>query len=316
MTTILYINHGHSQVCGVHDFGRRHRNRIAESSMYVVEYAECMSIEDYIAALNLFLPDAVIINFRIDLMPWAPAALKHKVAPVFSVVHNYTLDTADAVGMQHLSYGFDHALFVDPTVTSRGRMWSTGRAIPHAIVHEDYVGPPRIGSFGFAFPHKNFEGVAAAVDEDFDSAVYALHAPEAFFNGARGQQLYSQGIVDRCKAALGSNTLEYTGDHAPEAEVIERLGRNHINCLFYVPGQVNAGVSSALDYLVAARRPILVSDCTMFDYARHGVSIWPATRLHDIMDDFSTYQRQAFKLYSELSMPIVADTERIMGSIL
>lgn len=318
MTTILYVNHGHSRVCGIHDFGRRHASRIAESGQFDVEYTECMNTNDYVTAINSFVPDAVIINYRQDLMPWVTTAIRHKLAPVFGVPHNYTQATADRVGQTYLDAGFDHVLFVDPTITSRARMWSTGRAIPHAVIHDGLSGTPHIGSFGFAFPHKNFEAVAREINETFDEAVFELHAPEAYFNGALGQPLYTQGIVERCEAALTKPhvVLHHTGDHAHEVEVVERLGRNNVNCLFYVPGQTDAGVSSALDYLVAARRPILVSDCTMFDYARHGVGIWPDVGLTDVFNDYDMWQRRAFKLYSELSIPIVADTERIMEAVL
>lgn len=309
-------------ICGIHDLGLRHWSRLVGSKQFTVGYAECMSEHDYAAACDVQRPDVVIINFRSDLMPWVHSALRLHRAVTFAVPQNFTAATAEAVGAQHLAMGFDNVLFLDPSLTmSQPKLWVTGRAIPLA----DGLRPrrpnlerPWVGSFGFAFPHKNFEAVAGELNDTVDAGVLALHMPEAYFNGASGKRLYTDGILSRCQAATLKPGIKivHTSEHLREPDLVRRLTLNDVNCLFYVPGQQDAGVSSALDYLVAAHRPIMVSDCTMFDYARHGVLIWPQTRLADVLKNYDKYARHAVDLYDDLAHRIVPDTEEIMERVL
>jgi len=320
MTTILYVNHAHTKVCGIHDLGTRHWRRLTTSKHFSIAYAECGSMADYFGALGRYEPDAVIINYRADLMPWVSAALHSMRRTTFAVLHNYSPDSLRSVAAQHTAIGFDHLLVLDPSLNvSAPRVHVTGRAIPVGASLKHLVRDrPVVGSFGFAFPHKNFEAVAAEIDKTFDEAIFALHMPEAYFNGAQGAPLYTDGILERCRMALTKpgNELVFSDAHLAEHQLVELLSTNDVNCLFYVPGQQDAGVSSALDYLVAARQPILVSDCTMFDYARHGISIWPRIGLTDIYADYDFYLSRADRLYHELAGKIVTDTEAVFDRTL
>jgi hypothetical protein len=120
MTTVLVVNHAHSAVCGVHGMGRRMAVSLAENPSLDVAYADCADANQYVAACETHRPDAVLVNYRPDLMGWVRAALAMYPNTIkLATVHNYDLGTVDTYGREPLSHGFDRTLVLDPTVTPR-----------------------------------------------------------------------------------------------------------------------------------------------------------------------------------------------------
>lgn len=310
MTTVLVINHAHSAVCGIHGLGRRMAVSLAESSRLHVGYADCNDVASYAAACETWRPDVVLVNYRSDLMGWVPSALGVWPALKLATVHNYDLHNVDVYGQEALSHGFDRTLVLDPTVTPADpRIVGVGRAIPPApepAVTERHD-PPWVGSFGFAFFHKGFPTVAQAMADSLEAGVYQLHMPEAFFNGANGAPAFGPPIVASIQEQLLRRpglSLNLTADHIGDDALVAQIARNDINCLMYVPGQADPGLSSALDYVIAARRPTLVTDCAMFRYGRTAeatVAVWPETSLAAMLDDYDHWQKQADLLYDVLA---------------
>lgn len=316
MKRVLVVNHSHSVVCGIHDLGKRIYGCLMHSNDLGVSYADCSTETEYRAAVALYNPGAVIVNYRADLTPWATAPVD---ATTFAVLHQYEEATADIHAAELLRY-FDHVLVLDPGLhPSDSRVHAVGRPIPLA----DETTPPaipkwlqEIGSFGFAFPHKGFAAVAAEIADQCHNAEFNLHMPEAFFNGTNGQPLYTDGIIAACLEALAKPEflLNHTSDHIGERGLVARLSLNDVNCLLYVPGQLDAGLSSALDYLIAARRPMLLSKADMFRVVPD-VPRWPDARLGDILADYDKYQQQADELYESMAGQFVRDIEKIVAEL-
>jgi hypothetical protein len=317
MNRILVVNHAHSSVCGIHALGGRLHDCLVRSTMFEMGYAECSDGDTYRAAANAFEPDVIIVNYRADLTPWSPA---YAYVPTFAVAHQYEAATIDAYAHGLLASGFDYVLALDPDIhPSDPRVFPVGRPIPETV-EDRTIGTEwaaRVGSFGFAFPHKGFATVAAEINAELDEATYELHMPEAFFNGAQGASLYTAGIVAACEAELTKPGvhLHHTSEHLLERELVMRLAANDVNCLFYAPGQPDAGLSSAIDYLVAARRPIFVTDCAMFRHVRDHVALWPATHLSDIFAEYAWFQEQANNLYHRMAGRLMTDVEHIVAEL-
>lgn len=318
MTKILVVNHAHSEVCGIHDLGRRLVHRLSASSVLDVEYLEANDRPTYRAARETFWPDIVIINYRHDLMPWVPEALNHTGALRIGIMHNYDEGTIDRRGEELLARGFDFALAFDPIARALNpRVITTGRVLPMTVDPPQLGDFPRIGSFGFAFPHKRFDLVADAIAAaGITRGTYSLHMPEAYFNGASGGSLYAPEIVERCRQLLPRGVeLEYTSDHVNERDVVARLAANDVNCLLYEPGQTDGGRSSALDYLIAARRPILVSKAAMFSHARDVVAVWPDVSIREMSESLHTWCEAVDRYYWENANRVVEDIERLCESL-
>lgn len=305
MSTLLVVNHRHSPVCGIHDIGRRLHARLAEQ--VDTAYAEVADEAEYHAVLAEHEPAGVVVNYRADLTPWWRPGING--ATTFGIVHNYEPATATSHAAQIVAAGFDRALFLDD-IDAGAQAVAIGRPLPPVAARSEPVpveAAPIVGTFGFAFPHKRFDLVAGAVAAAFDRATFDLHMPEAYFNGASGAPLYGPGIIDQCSAELHPGiTMTTDATHLPPAELVEHLAGNDINCLLYQPGQPDAGLSSALDYLVAARRPILVSDCAMFRHGNGDVAVWPTTSLRDVWDDHDAWTVRAERASARLHVDAAA----------
>ncbi len=294
MTKVLVVNHAWSEICGIHGLGRRIYEALHRLDTLEVSYADCGHAGDYLTACQTHQPDAVIVNYRSDLMGWVSSALPLWPAVTFGTIHNYDAHNVDAYGQEPLSHGFSYALVLDPTVTPTDpRVVAIGRALPPTPTGESpRHDPPWIGSFGFAFDHKGFVDVAVEINDSLEAAVYTLHMPEAYFNGMSGAPNIAPRLAVGAAAALTKPGMElrHTDDHIPDDEVVARLALNDVNCLFYVPGQPDPGMSSALDYLIAAQRPILMTDCAMFRYAVDAAAVWPHTHLAEVVADWDRWQ--------------------------
>lgn len=319
MTRLLVVNHGHSHVCGIHDLGLRLHRCLAASDKFDVDYAACANTVEFEAATDGY--DAVIVNHRDDLTPWAATPLP---VPKIAVLHQYEEATADfrAAWLQNR---FDWIIALDPTLKPQyPRLVAVGRPIPDTLpgLHPYWrrgINPITIGSFGFAFPHKGFADVAQEIAEQCSDVIYNLHMPEAFFNGAEGLPIYTDAIIKDCFARMQDGEthreLRVSIDHRPETDLVALLAANDVNCLFYAPGQPDAGQSSALDYLIAARRPMLLSEASMFRSAWNAPR-WPATRLGDVLANYGHYQEAADRLYAWHHGRLANDIEALMEKIL
>lgn len=283
MTDILVVNHGLHHVCGVHDIGRRLFDAIPDnvSKMYAEE------AQQTVEACREFVPRVVLVNYRPDLMPWIPETIRDLPCDLkVAVAHNYDSHTLAALHTRHLADGFHVTLALEPKLFDLpGVIWS-GRPLPPV---SQWRGRPLnslpvIGSFGFAFGHKRFDLVARETVALNRSAIFRLHCPTAHFGGSTDQ---TDAVLASVRAELADSLVDLSAslDHKPAQEVVNMLGACDVNCLLYDPGQPNAGLSSALDYLLAAGRPILVSEAAMFRHALPAAAVWPETSLADVLAD-------------------------------
>lgn len=279
---VVVVDHGQATRCGIRDLGIRIAERLGAT------HADCDSPGDYQYLTET--ADAVIVNYRADLMPWWRPTSR----PELAILHNYGPDTMNARAAELLGAGFDRVLVLDDATPADTRVHAVGRPLPPApsLFADDPPRKPRVGSFGFAFPHKGFGDVAAEV-ATVPGATYALHMPEAHFNGAGGAPVFTDGILDDIRSRLNGNQLVHTTEELSPGELVDRLAGNTVNCLLYAPGQPDAGLSSALDYLIAAGRPILVSEAAMFAAAGKCAAIWPNKHLDDVLDDLNHWEHEA-----------------------
>jgi hypothetical protein len=318
MTRVLVVDHAHSPVCGIHDLGVRMAARLSEGPLDVA-HADCGSEDDYRRDLAGFDPDVVVVNYRADLMPWLMPA--HSGCPTLAVLHNYELSTWRPLADGLLARGFDHVLVLEPGVGDDDRVHGVNRPLPDTPIGMSRYRnePPVIGSFGFAFPHKGFDQVAAEVAHQLDEAIVWLHTPEAYFNGVNGAPLYAPEVIAEARRVVAAKPgvrVEQSVAHVPEGEVVRMLAGCDVCCLLYQPGQPDAGLSSAFDYLIAARRPTLVSNASMFRHGHPWVAVWPQVRLRDVLDDYDHWKTNAEVLYQSVAGRFATDFAAICGRVL
>jgi len=311
--TILYINHGLGTRCGVYSFGERHFARIATSNKYEFTYATCSSEQELWALYDQYLPDAVFYNFMHTVMPWLPSAQRLPV-PSFWVAHLYDERTVSSWLDSHAHF-FDYMVCLDPTLkTTDPRVFAQHRPIyPAKVDRIEITEPVRVGSFGFALPHKNFPRVMSEVNWAFESAEYRLHMTSGDFTGDYVEQIRQECASQITRPGV---SLVHTNDYPSDLEMIERLSQNHLNALFYEFPPGDSGLSSAVDFLISAQRPMLLSNCELFRHVLKYVPAYPAVRMDHIVGNYDKYQEKAYDLYVQHVDGLLDDTERMLDVLL
>lgn len=315
--TVLVVNHGIDRRCGVHSFGARFHQSIANSKHNVI-YAEINSLVDYFSICEQHQPNVVIFNYMPIVLPWVTSEITRYKTTRIALQHLYDNATIDSVIASHAGI-FDYVAVLDPSVvTNNPRIIVLPRVLPPAMPAPlpEYE-PIRIGTFGFALPHKQIPLIAEEINRCFDSAIFNLHITEAYFNGAGGQNVYTDDIVQSCRKAITKPAihLEVTTDFCSDSEIVNRLSRNHINALFYSIPPENIGRSSSIDYMISAERPILVTHCDSFKHADHLISKYPETQFSDIANNYQHYLSLATELKQSMTADIVTSFDSMIESI-
>lgn len=316
MTKLLYVSHRLVEQCGVREFGRQHAAAIDGSAMYDLVFCEVNSAVEYFEYADLVQPDVTFFNYMPQLMPWlADRDGKRELGGGKRVVvqHLYSEATVSSI-MDGYGGLFDAMVCLDPSLnTGDPRVFAQHRPIPRTVPHGELSDRTSIGSFGFGMPHKNFPLIAREINRCFDDAVFNLHMTVGGFAGD-----YSAGILAECQAEITKPGIElvHTSQYLNKNEVIHALSRNHINALFYELNQESPGISSSLDFLVAARRPVLLSDCALFRHVQYQGSRFPETDFAWIMEHYIEMTAQAELTYTFQSGWLRADTEKMLRVLL
>jgi hypothetical protein len=272
---IVVVDHDHSAACGVRDLGGRMARRLDATRILTNDPAPLIGLD----------VDLLICNYHVaPIMPWLVPSLPSLPGIKAAILHDYTPATVAAKAAVRLAEGFDRVLVLDPDIQPADpRVIVASRFLPERVepqpLPDDEI---RVGSFGFAMGHKGFGDVAAECVNLAEAAgrpvVYRLHAPAAHF-------VKAADVAAGCRSILDGTAVrfEYTADHRPEGEVVDWMAGNHVNCLLYDPLVAWSGLSGALDYALAARRPILGSQSAMFRHGGQAVAQWPGHTLGDVL---------------------------------
>lgn len=315
MTNVLVVNHGLGDHCGVHSYGERYFESIRGSSKLNVYYREPGSLAEYLETVDGLSIDVAFFNYMQFLLPWVDELRNHSRGEK-RVVMQHLYDEQSIVPIMN-SYGslFDHMIVLDPSLqVADPRIHAVGRPIPVNVVAPRELGSHvEIGSFGFGMPHKQFHLIAREINRCFDDATFNLHMTVGDFTGD-----YSAGIIESVEAELtrpGVN-LNWTSDYLSDDEIVAKMSENDMNALFYALPPDNAGRSSSADYMIAAQRPLLISDCASFQHIREQTYRWPEVSFDTIAGNFRWCANHSFALYENMVGKMQGDVETMIERIL
>jgi SAM-dependent methyltransferase len=331
---ILFVSHKESQ-CGVYEFGRHLTNILQRSKRYRFKRVECSSLDELNAAISLNTPNAIIYNYMPTIMPWVVSKVFRNIylnnlsslgIPQIGLIHDVTQDVADLTTNYRNKFFmtsffnltnslFDYYIAADPTLILRNPLvYKTGRLIPS--YQNNFPQPSKlvIGSFGFGTPNKGFEKIILLVQNEFNEAIIRFNIPAADFGDKDG--INAKAIADKCKGLISKPgiRLNITHDYLDNNALLDFLAQNTMNIFLY-EDKSNRGISSALDNAMAVRRPIAVSDGTMF---RHIFNAEPSVRIthNNLQNIIKNGFRPLEKYYNEWnSHNILWEYERIFDSI-
>lgn len=312
MKKLLYINYGITKACGVYDLGLRHYNAIAQSKKYEIVYAEVNTIHHYFNLCEQEQPDGIIFNYLQGLSHWVDRRIHQYKCPKYCVPHDMRANDIDSVFRRDDL--FDYYIILDCHSKENDKVFKTDRPLKkfnHINIYRNDI--PKIGSFGFALTHKNFHLIAREVNKCFDEAEINIHMPHAYYD----QENQTGQVIKECLdeiTKLGIK-LNITRDFLGEDEVINKLHHNDINCLFYDAPR-DLGISSSLDFLVSAQKPILITESPMFRSYSDELPKFPSVSLYDVWENWNEYQEKVITTYNDSEYYIIRETEEIFDRTL
>lgn len=285
MKTVLFINHNEPR-CGVFQFGDIIGHALVTEGKEVNWlYSPIMTVEEYWEVMNLHKPDAVIFNYHPATSSLASEVVYNTNAVTFGIVHEPSWFKSD-----EFLRDFDHLIVSGMNYQDvQKEAWGlfpekaliyTNRTIPdNGLNNNEYpdlplpeLKIPTIGSFGFGFGGKGYERIIDQVQKEYDEANIRLLIPYARFGDEFG--LNAIASADECWERLEKPGIKLTISHEflDRVSLIRWLEGNTINCFFYdeYPGR---GISSAVDFALAAKRPIALTYSEMFKHIKTDPSI-------------------------------------------
>ncbi len=262
--------------CGVYQFGQRLFKALAHGSGITWTYLECSSPNDLALVLDE-RPEIILFNHVQSTMPWLIDTIPEIGGPIlFAVQHELHFTVVE----QAHPDPFHFLLCPDPTLfSSDPRIIGLPRFIPSPI--ESLPSDPKIftvSSFGFATPGKGFEQLCRLVNEQFDEARIRINIPPHDTAEFSTQVAFDE-IVGACRKAITKPNvrLDVTAKFMSEDELIGFLAESSINAFAY-NREGAEGISSCVDYALAAGRPVAVNASPMFRHM-HGAN--PSIRLDE-----------------------------------
>jgi hypothetical protein len=308
MKNILFINHGLSKSCGVHAQGVRHFDSLSKSKKFNFIYCEVNSFNELENKYQEFSPVLILYNYMPVVLPWLNENIKKLNSKHGCIIHNITQDLVDNGQFRYGSL-FDFYITLDISLSVSGDIFKTNRPIYDVDFVEKSINidNPTIGTFGFPFLHKGFQDVVKLVNDNFENATINLHMTDSYFCNNETHR-----IIQLCNSNITKSgiKLNYTNQYLTEIEMVKYLQKSDINALFYE--NINGvGVSAAIDYLISAQRPILISRSQQFRNFHNQIPIWPDFDFRYIVENWKQEQNRICKIY-DTCLNVLTETEKII----
>ena len=272
---VLFVNHPAEQ-CGVHQYGLNIATQLRTIAGVRLHYQTVSSANDFIEAYKSLRPTVVIVNHYHATMPWfTPEVAREIRVPRLGFLHEMTPDAVESLDNSL----FDVHLVSDPTNrSSRLDVFHSPRLLPDFCNYAAEPTVPTFGSFGFGIRNKGFEECIDRIQAEYDEARINFQMP---FNDIidRSGARHAQATAERCrnKVLKPGITLEIHHSFLEKRALLKFLGGNTANIFLY-DESLHRGLSSVLEFAIAARRPLIINRCQMF---RHVSSLVPSISLHD-----------------------------------
>lgn len=247
MNKVLFINSA-DEKCGVYQYGLTTYKIISKSQNIAFNYYNASSAKELSDLSQEF--EIAVFNFHEKTMPWLSDEVLNLFEKAFVIVGHDCFPTFKKAS------GFIHC---DSTFPKADNIFPVGRPILNTGVEYSPASQGiTVGAFGFSFFSKNFHSFPQLVSSSFANAKIRMHIPQH----PHGD---SQKTIKEYIASVNSFGLEIeiTDKFLSTEELISFLNSNSINVFLY-PEMPGRGLSSVIDYALASKQPLAISDCDMF----------------------------------------------------
>ena len=261
--------------CGIHQYGRAVHRVLSASDKFEYEFTptiyefherDTRDNRHWIKWLKHMDCDAILYNHCHNTMNWLDAEVVAAVGkPQFLITGHDIFSTIP---------GITHHFVTNPLFENT----TTHSALlrPLLLDHELQYQPPgetvKVGTFGLAYTSKNLPLLVRYVNESFPpSQKVELNIHATVGKYVLGGRQHVDRAIATCRAFAAANvTINFTTEFIESLDdVMTMLHNNDINVFMYSDEPGRYAVSSAVDLALSARKPIAISDSSMFAHARH-----------------------------------------------
>lgn len=267
--------------CGIGLAGKSRAESLIKSKKYNFKILFTDQNDDLEQYIKNFKPAAVIYNFHSNTTRWVKDETlrkKYEGNIKFIMLH---VDMHQKLVDKYIPkdyHGFKYAIVDDDTLVGNEYVYPVVRLMPPGKLKKySNTGLPIISFQGFGPRHKGIHKLAKQVQDEFDQAILRLHIPYSFYGDPNGENAKKRAheVIDIIKKP--GIKIELSHNLMSSEEVVEFLSESTINCYFYdyLDG---AGLASATDYAIAAKRPIAITKSHQF---RHLTNLEPSICIED-----------------------------------
>lgn len=293
----MFFNHA-TERCGVYQMGARIGRALEAHG--VAWYCEATTMQGAASYIRNHRPRVAIYNWHPATIPWAHGLMRQFP----SIKHVGLIHEISPENVMAGSEIFALRIVSDPSFPNAPGVFSTIRHIPRADPPPGPNARFTVGSFGFAVGGKMFGEIASAVGREFPGALLRLRVPSAHYGDDAGA--LARATAEGVRGTGADVELQIEHDFLSEAELITWLQGNDLNVFFYDynPGR---GISSVIDYAIAARRPIAINGSQMFRHVSDALGTYPDRSLVDSLDSDNNVVQG---LYDEWNVERMVDEYR------
>lgn len=252
MAIIRFINTS-AQRCGIGQYGRDlFYEVLCKSKKHGYYFNSEPSLPDLEGDNN----DLIIINAPIWMPEW-----KLKRFPKTKII---LIQHWDMINVTQSDF---YNVFPNPKLNADlQRCFTTSRLIrkTNSLPLARGAEIPLIGTFGFATVVKHPEWLAKEVMNSFDKAELRLHLPGNDTWADPESPSYRVENMLRGMMPSEKYKISISREYASPQHLLEFLAYNDLNVFFYGPEQL--GLSSAVDWAIAAGRPIALNKVPTFSH--------------------------------------------------
>jgi hypothetical protein len=277
MQAVLYVGQTNGfrkeepNFCGIGLRGKLTTEILANSDRYKFIPCFCNSLEDVDAYVLQYSPVAIIFNYHPTSCPWTANNPSARYPTIPTVLINVDMTQGMLDGFTRNPVNSDYMLCDDETRIASPRVFVMPRSTPIPVSSAPPDPEiPTIGFQGFPAPHKGIQELAHRVRDEFDTAIIRLHMPASHYGDPDGGN--ARRWADEVRSIVAGTNIQVQASHEfmSDAEIVNWLSQNSVNCYFYNNDHPNAGPASSPDYALAARRPIAVRNTVMMtNITRH-----------------------------------------------
>jgi hypothetical protein len=269
MKKILVIN-CKGEKCGVYQYGYRFYQAIKDLTEYSVVYNECSNEGEILQSVRIEKPELVVYNYYFGRTPYITKEVLHQMVGTLHICLAHELSDDE---IHRIDGSFFHFyLFGHPFLKHKSpHLFKIGRLIPPYNNIKTKPTLPTIGSFGFGSRIKGYGPLIDLVQKEFDEAVINLHIPANEYFDPQGKDAKTLARQLEEKITKKGIKLNVTHEFLSEVQLLDFLAENTINVFMYDPREFSSanGLSSAIDFAIAARRPLAVTKCGLFRHLFH-----------------------------------------------